>query len=315
MNKDSKIYIAGHRGMVGSAIHRELLRQGYANIVVRPSAELDLRDQRGVNEFFAQEKPEYVFLAAARVGGIYANNTFRADFIYDNLMIEANIIKAAFDQKVRKLLFLGSSCIYPKHARQPMDEGQLLTGLLEHTNEPYAIAKIAGIKLCQAFHDQHGCNFISAMPTNLYGYGDNYHPEESHVLPALLRRFHEAKMANKAEVVMWGSGTPLREFMFADDLAEACCFLMNEYNSPEVVNIGTGEEISILALAQLIQETIGYGGKIVLDSSKPDGTPRKLMDSTKLHQLGYRHKVGLKEGIALAYQDFLKKYKTELNSK
>lgn len=305
MDKNDRLYIAGHRGMVGSAIHRFLTGQGYANIVTASSSDLDLQDTQNVNRFFQENKPDYVFLAAAKVGGIYANDTYPADFLYENLMIQNNVIHAAFENKVTKLLFLGSSCIYPRFAEQPIKEESLLSGYLESTNEAYAIAKIAGIKLCQAYHKQHGCNFISVMPTNLYGYGDNYHPENSHVLPALIRRFHEAKEQNKGEVAIWGTGKPLREFMFADDLAEACYFLMQHYNDPALINVGTGEEISILDLAKLIAETIGYTGKIVFDSSKPDGTPRKLMDSSRLKGLGYRYKVGLKEGVALAYEDFL----------
>lgn len=307
MEKTSRIYVAGHRGMVGSAIVRSLQSQGYSHLIYATSQELDLKNTKAVDDFFRKEKPEYVFDAAAKVGGIYANNTYPADFLYDNLMIQNNVIHAAFEYKVKKLLFLGSSCIYPKFAEQPIKEESLLSGYLEPTNEAYAIAKIAGIKLCQAYWKQHGCRFISAMPTNMYGYGDNYHPENSHVLPALLRRFHEAKEADKSEVAIWGSGKPLREFMFSDDLAEACVFLMQNYEQPELINVGTGEEVSILQLAHLIAETVGYQGKIVFDSSKPDGTPRKLMDSSKLHALGYRHRVTLKEGLQKTYQDFLSK--------
>lgn len=305
MNKDSKIYIAGHRGMVGSAISRHLKKKGFTNLITRTSAELDLRNQAAVQAFFAAEKPEYVFLAAAKVGGILANNTYRGEFLYDNLMIEANIIHAAYQQEVKKLCFLGSSCIYPKLAPQPLKEEYLLTGSLEQTNEPYAIAKIAGIKLCESYRDQYGCNFISVMPTNLYGYGDNYHPKNSHVLPALIRRFHEAKTENKPEVVVWGTGTPKREFLFADDLAEACYYLMKNYNEKSLVNVGTGEDVSIGELAAIVSEIIGYEGKITFDTTKPDGTPRKLMDVSKLHTLGWKHKIDLKEGIKLAYQDFL----------
>jgi GDP-L-fucose synthase len=304
----SIIYIAGHRGMVGSAIHRALNAKGYSNFLLRTSSELDLRNQQEVQAFFEQEKPDYVFLAAAKVGGILANNTYRAEFLYDNLMIEANIIHAAYQVGVKKLLFLGSSCIYPKMATQPLKEEYLLTAALEPTNEPYAIAKIAGIKLCEAYRDQYGCNFISAMPTNMYGRGDNYHPQNSHVLPALIRKFHEAKKNGTPEVVVWGSGTPKREFMFSDDLAEACLFLMEHYNEREFVNVGTGEDLSIAELAELVKTVIGYEGKIVYDTSKPDGTPRKLMDVSKLHALGYNHKTGLKEGITIAYQDFLKNH-------
>lgn len=293
--------------MVGSAIFRSLERQGFKNLVYASSAELDLRDTQSVNAFFTKHKPEFVFLAAAKVGGIHANNTYPADFLYDNLMIQNNVIHAAFTHQVDKLLFLGSSCIYPKMAPQPIREDSLLSGYLEPTNEAYAIAKIAGIKLCQAYHKQHHCRFISAMPTNMYGFGDNYHPENSHVLPALLRRFHEARRDNKSEVAIWGSGKPLREFMFSDDLADACVFLMQQYEDPELINVGTGEEISILELARLIADVVGYTGSINFDASKPDGTPRKLMDSSRLHALGYKHKVGLREGIEMTYRDYLKK--------
>lgn len=292
--------------MVGSAILRNLQRQGFDRLVFASSGEVDLRDTRQVNAFFEAEKPEYVFLAAAKVGGIYANDTYPADFLYDNLMIQNNVIHAAWQYKTEKLLFLGSSCIYPKMAPQPIKEESLLSGYLEKTNEAYAIAKIAGIKLCQAYYKQHQCRFISVMPTNMYGFGDNYHPENSHVLPALLRRFHEAKTGNKPEVAIWGSGRPLREFMFSDDLAEACVFLMQHYEAPELINVGTGEEVSILDLAHLIASVVGYKGSITFDTSKPDGTPRKLMDSSRLHALGYRHKVSLKEGIKMTYEDFLK---------
>jgi GDP-L-fucose synthase len=307
MELASKIYVAGHRGMVGSAIVRNLISKGYTNIITRSSAELDLRNQASVNEFFASEKPAYVFLAAAKVGGIHANNTYRVDFLYDNLMIEANIIHAAANEKVIKLMFLGSSCIYPKMAPQPMKEEYLLTGVLEQTNEPYAIAKIAGIKLCEAYRNQYGCNFISVMPTNMYGIGDNYDLNNSHVLPALIRKMHEAKMANASEAVVWGTGTPKREFLYADDLAEACFFLMNHYNEPELINIGTGEDLSIADLARLVQKIVGFTGRLIFDSSKPDGTPRKLMDVSKLHSHGWKHKIELEEGILLAYQDFLQK--------
>ncbi len=305
MDKHSKIYIAGHRGMVGGAIYRNLAAQGYTNIITRTSAELDLRNQALVNHFFETEKPDYVFLAAAKVGGIHANNTYRADFIYENLMIEANIIHAAAKNGTQKLMFLGSSCIYPKMAPQPLKEEYLLTGPLEPTNEPYAIAKIAGIKLCEAYRSQYGCNFISVMPTNLYGYGDNYDLNNSHVLPALIRKMHEAKENNASEVVVWGTGTPKREFLFADDLAEACTFLMHHYSGEQLVNIGTGEDLSIGELAGLIKEIVGFNGKIVFDSTKPDGTPRKLMDVSKLHGLGWKHQIELPQGIAMAYQDFL----------
>ena len=303
----SKIYVAGHRGMVGSAIVRNLVAKGFTNIITRTSSELDLRNQAAVNDFFASEKPAYVFLAAAKVGGIYANNTFRADFLYDNLMIEANIINAAAKEKVIKLMFLGSSCIYPKMAPQPMKEEYLLTGVLEQTNEPYAIAKIAGIKLCEAYRTQYGCNFISVMPTNMYGIGDNYDLNNSHVLPALIRKMHEAKLNNAAEAVVWGTGTPKREFLYADDLAEACYFLMKNYNEPELINIGTGEDLSIADLAGLVQKIVGFTGNLIFDSSKPDGTPRKLMDVSKLHSYGWKHTIELEKGINLAYEDFLQK--------
>jgi len=311
MEKNDKIYIAGHRGMVGSAIFRHLTAKGFKNIIVRTSAELDLRQQQAVHDFFAAEQPDYVFLAAAKVGGIVANNTYRAEFLYENLLIESNIIHAAWQNKVKKLMFLGSSCIYPKMAPQPLKEEYLLTGPLESTNEPYAIAKIAGIKLCEAYRDQYGANFISVMPTNLYGTGDNYHPSNSHVLPGLLRRFHEAKENNLPEVAVWGSGTPRREFLHADDLAEACFFLMVNYNEKSLVNIGTGEDLSIAELASLIRDTVGYKGAIRFDASKPDGTPRKLMDVSKIHALGWKHRIALNEGIGLAYRDFLKSHSTE----
>lgn len=307
MEKQAKIYVAGHRGMVGSAIYRKLKELGYTNIVTRTSKELDLRDQQAVKEFFESEKPEYVFLAAAKVGGIMANNTYRADFIYENLAIQNNVIHFAHENNVEKLMFLGSSCIYPKMAPQPLNEDSLLTGTLEYTNEPYAIAKIAGIKMVESYRLQYGDKYISVMPTNLYGINDNYHPENSHVLPALIRRFHEAKEANAASVTIWGTGTPLREFLYADDLADACIFLMENYDELQFINIGVGEDISIKELAETIQEVVGYTGKLEFDSSKPDGTPRKLMDVSKLHSLGWKHKINLKEGIALAYQDFLSK--------
>ncbi|RKO73559.1 GDP-L-fucose synthase [Sphingobacterium puteale] len=307
MEKDAKIYVAGHRGMVGSAIYRKLTELGYNNIVTRTSQELDLRNQQAVADFFNEEKPDYVFLAAAKVGGIMANNTYRADFIYENMAIQNNVIKSSYDNDVTKLMFLGSSCIYPKMAPQPLNEDLLLTGTLEPTNEPYAIAKIAGIKMAEAFRDQYGCNYISVMPTNLYGINDNYHPQNSHVLPALIRRFHEAKINNLDEVVIWGTGTPLREFLFSDDLADACVFLMNNYDEKQFVNIGIGEDLSIKDLAELIKDVIGYTGKISFDTSKPDGTPRKLMDVSKLHALGWKHKINLREGIKLAYADFLKR--------
>jgi GDP-L-fucose synthase len=302
----SKIYVAGHRGMVGSAIVRALQREGYTNIVTKTRAALDLLNQSAVADFFEHEKPEYVFLAAAKVGGIMANNTYRADFLYENLLIETNIIHSAYRSGVKKLLFLGSSCIYPKMAPQPLKEEYLLSGFLEPTNEPYAIAKIAGIKLCEAYRDQYGCNFISAMPTNMYGPNDNYHPENSHVLPALIRKFHEAKTANQNTVTVWGDGSPLREFLYADDLADALVFLMQHYNEKQFVNVGYGEDISIGELAQMVKETVGFQGDIEFDTSKPNGTPKKLMDSSRLFSQGWKPSVSLKEGIALAYQDFLK---------
>jgi GDP-L-fucose synthase len=308
MEKSSKIYIAGHRGMVGSAIHRKLISEGYTNIITRTSKELDLRNQVLVDAFFQTEQPEYVFLAAAKVGGIMANNTYRADFLYENLQLQNNVIHAAYVNKVKKLMFLGSSCIYPKLAPQPLKEEYLLTGTLEPTNEPYAIAKIAGIKMCEAYRAQYGCNFISVMPTNLYGINDNYHPENSHVLPALIRRFHEAKVNNADHVEIWGTGSPLREFMYSDDLADACYFLMMNYNEPDFINIGTGHDLSIKDLADLIKHVLGYEGAITFDTSKPDGTPRKLMDVCKLHSLGWKHRVELAEGIEMAYEDFLKKF-------
>ena len=298
--------MAGHRGMVGSAIVRALQREGYTNIVTKTRAALDLLNQSAVADFFEHEKPEYVFLAAAKVGGIMANNTYRAGFLYENLLIETNIIHSAYRSGVKKLLFLGSSCIYPKMAPQPLKEEYLLSGFLEPTNEPYAIAKIAGIKLCEAYRDQYGCNFISAMPTNMYGPNDNYHPENSHVLPALIRKFHEAKTTNQNTVTVWGDGSPLREFLYADDLADALVFLMLHYNEKQFVNVGYGEDISIGELAQMVKETVGFQGDIEFDTSKPNGTPKKLMDSSRLFSLGWKPAVSLKEGIALAYQDFLK---------
>lgn len=307
MDKQAKVYIAGHKGMVGSAIYRKLVKEGFTNFVTRSSSELDLRNQQQVNDFFAQEKPDYVFLAAAKVGGIIANNTYRADFLYDNLQIQNNVIHNSYLNGVKKLMFLGSSCIYPKLAPQPLKEEYLLTGPLEETNEPYAIAKIAGIKMCDAYRQQYGCNYISVMPTNLYGLNDNYHPQNSHVLPALIRRFHEAKEQNTAEVTIWGTGSPKREFLFADDLAEACYYLMENYNEPGLVNIGTGEDLSIKDLALLIKQIVGYTGEIKFDTSKPDGTPRKLMDVTKLANAGWKYHTTLDKGIALAYQDFLSK--------
>lgn len=308
MNKDSRIFVAGHRGMVGSAIVRKLESLGYQHIICRTSRELDLRDQKAVNAFFATEKPEFVFLAAAKVGGIVANNTYRADFLYDNLMIASNVIHASYAFNCEKLLFLGSSCIYPKLAAQPLVEEALLTDVLEPTNEPYAIAKIAGIKLCENYRQQYGCNFISAMPTNLYGPNDNYDPQNSHVLPALIRKFHEAKEQNADAVTLWGTGTPKREFLHVDDLAEACYFLMQEYNDEQFVNVGVGEDLSILSLAQMVKEIVGFKGEIQHDLSKPDGTPRKLMDVSKLHKLGWKAKIGLEEGIRQVYSEFKQQY-------
>lgn len=308
MELTAKIYIAGHRGMVGSAIHRALLRRGYNNFVFRDSKQLDLRNQAAVAAFFEKEKPDYVFLAAAKVGGIHANNVYRADFLYDNLMIQNNIIHQSYVHGVKKLLFLGSSCIYPKLAPQPLREDSLLTGLLEPTNEPYAIAKIAGIKLCDAYRSQYGCNFTSIMPTNLYGPNDNYDLQNSHVLPALIRKFHEAKVAEQPTVEIWGSGKPLREFLYVDDMAEACLVVMDKYNDFGFLNAGSGSDLSIAELAALVAKVIGFGGDLVFNTEKPDGTPRKLMDSSRLMALGYKPAVGLEEGIGLAYADFLKRY-------
>jgi len=302
MNFNSKIYIAGHRGMVGSAIERHLRKLGYNNLTVKTSAELDLTQQQAVNDFFAQEQPEYVFLAAAKVGGILANNIYRADFIYRNLMIEANIIHAAYEHKVNKLLFLGSSCIYPKMAPQPLKEEYLLSGYLEPTNQPYAIAKIAGIELCDAYRRQYGCNFISTMPTNLYGPNDNYDKNGSHVLPALLRKTIEAKKAGASSIEIWGTGTPRREFLHVDDLAEACVFLMNNFNEEGFVNVGTGTDVTIQTLAEMVKDAVGFEGNLVFDTSKPDGTPRKLMDISKISNLGWSPKISLEQGIAATYQ-------------
>jgi GDP-L-fucose synthase len=298
MEQTVKIYIAGHRGMVGSSLERKLRKEGYINIVTRTSAELDLRNQQAVNEFFKKEKPEYVILAAAKVGGIHANNTYRAEFIYDNLMIEANIIHAAYLNKVTKLLFLGSSCIYPKLAPQPLKEEYLLSGYLESTNQPYAIAKIAGIEMCDSYRAQYGCNFISAMPTNLYGTNDNYHPENSHVLPALIRRIVLAKKNNEPNVTIWGTGTPRREFLHVDDLADACFFLLQKYNEQGLVNIGCGTDLSIKELAELIVAEVEYEGELLFDKTKPDGTLRKLMDNSKINELGWMPKINLKNGIS-----------------
>jgi len=303
VKQNGKIYIAGHRGMVGSAILRKLKAEGFTNFILKTSEELDLRNQQAVNDFFAAEKPDYVFLAAAKVGGIQANNVYRADFIYENLIIECNIIHAAFFNKVEKLLFLGSSCIYPKLAPQPLKEEYLLTGLLEDTNEPYAIAKIAGIKLCDSYRRQYGCNYISVMPTNLYGPNDNYDLQNSHVLPALIRKFHEAKVAGQKEVEIWGTGSPLREFLHVDDLADASYFLMENYNEEGLVNIGVGEDISIKDLALLIKKIVGFEGELKFNTSKPEGTPRKLLDVGKLHSFGWKHKIDLEQGIRLVYSD------------
>lgn len=307
MELNSKIYIAGHRGMVGSAIMRNLQNKGYNNIITRTSKELDLRNQQAVADFFASEKPEYVFLAAAKVGGIQANNVYRADFIYENLMIQNNVIHQSYVNGVKKLMFLGSSCIYPKMAPQPLKEEYLLTGLLEETNEPYAIAKIAGIKMCESYKRQYGCNFISVMPTNMYGPNDNYNLSNSHVLPALIRKFHDAKENNLPSVEMWGTGTPMREFLHADDLGDACVFLMNTYDGEQFVNIGSGTDLTIKDLALLIKDIVGFKGEIVHDLSKPDGTPRKLMDVSYLHSLGWKHKIELREGITQVYDDFKRK--------
>ncbi len=307
MELNSKIYVAGHRGMVGSAIIRNLEKKGYQNIITKTSTELDLRNSQTVSDFFAEQKPDYVFLAAAKVGGIQANNTYRADFIYENLMIQNNVIHNSYLNNVKKLMFLGSSCIYPKMAPQPLKEEYLLTGLLEETNEPYAIAKIAGIKMCESYKRQYGCNFISVMPTNMYGPNDNYNLNNSHVLPALIRKFHDAKENNLAAVEMWGTGTPMREFLHADDLGDACVFLMNTYDGEQFVNIGSGTDVTIKDLALLIKDIIGFKGEITHDLSKPDGTPRKLMDVSYLHSLGWKHKIELSDGIKQVYDDFKNK--------
>lgn len=303
MQKNSKIYVAGHRGLVGSAIVRKLQKEGFSNLLVRTSSEVDLRNQEAVKTFFEAEKPEYVFMAAAKVGGINANNIYPADFIYDNLCIQNNAIHESYRTGVKKLLFLGSSCIYPKNAEQPIKEEYLLSGYLEPTNDAYAIAKIAGIKMCQSYDKQYECNFISAMPTNLYGPGDNYDLKNSHVLPALLRKFHEAKLNGEPTVTVWGTGKPRREFLHADDLADACLFLMNHYNSPEIINIGVGKDISIGEMAEMIKKITGYEGEIVFDTSMPDGTFRKLLDVSKLHGLGWEAKIGFEEGVAATYQE------------
>jgi GDP-L-fucose synthase len=307
MQPNARIYVAGHRGLVGSAIWRELQRQGFGNLIGRTHKELDLMDAVAVQRFFESEQPEYVFIAAAKVGGILANNDLPAQFLYENLQIQNNLIHAAYKAGVNKLLFLGSSCIYPKLAPQPLKEEYLLSGHLEPTNQWYAIAKIAGIKMCQAYHRQYGCNFISAMPTNMYGPNDNYDLQTSHVLPALIRKFHEAKVASAPNVTCWGTGSPLREFLYSDDLGAACVFLMQNYNDEQFINVGSGTEISIKALAELIQDVVGYKGEIVWDKTKPDGTPRKLMDSSRLFSLGWKPKIDLRTGIGLAYQDFLNK--------
>ena len=308
MLKDDKIYIAGHRGLVGNAILRLLIKEGYTNIVKRTSAELDLRDQNAVKEFFESEKPKYVFLAAAKVGGIVANNTYPAEFIYDNLAVQNNVIHYSYLNKVEKLLFLGSSCIYPKNSIQPIREEYLLTSFLEPTNEAYAIAKIAGIKLCQYYNKQYGCNYISAMPTNLYGPNDNYDQQNAHVLPALIRKFHEAKTNNLPTVTIWGTGNPKREFLHVDDAAEACLFLMREYNHSEIINIGVGSDHTIAEMAQMIKKVTGYEGKLIFDESKPDGTPRKLLNVDKINAAGWEAKINLEEGITSTYKDFVSQH-------
>ncbi len=308
MKTTSSFFVAGHRGLVGSAIVRILQSNGFNNIITRTRTELDLQNQSAVEEFFRKEKPEYVFLAAAKVGGIYANNTYPAEFAYSNMQIQCNIVNSSYKHNVKKLLFLGSSCIYPKFAPQPMNEGSLLTGPLEETNKAYALAKISGITMCQSYNRQYGTNYISVMPTNLFGINDNYHPENSHVLPALIRRFHEAKVNNAPSVTIWGTGSALREFLYSDDLADACIYLMQNYNDSEIVNIGSGEEISIKNLALLVKEAVGYDGELKFDTSKPDGTPRKLLDCTKLHSLGWKHKIAIKDGLKTAYEDFLERW-------
>ncbi|WP_214807091.1 GDP-L-fucose synthase [Exiguobacterium sp. s102] len=310
MNKSSKIYVAGHRGLVGSAILRKLEIEGYENLIVRTSKELDLRDKQQVDSFFELEKPEFVFLAAAKVGGIVANNEFPADFIRDNLMIQTNVIDASYRNQVEKLLFLGSTCIYPKLAPQPLKEEYLLTGPLEPTNDAYALAKIAGIKMCQSYNKQYGTNYISAMPTNLYGENDNFDLQSSHVMPALIRKFHEAKLSNQSSVEVWGTGTPKREFLYSDDLADACVYLMNHYNEDEIINIGVGEDVSIKELAETVQRVVGFKGELKFDTTKPDGTPRKLVDTTKINQLGWKADVKLEDGISLAYEWFLNNKET-----
>jgi GDP-L-fucose synthase len=304
MQKNSKIYVAGHRGLVGSAIVRKLEKEGYQNLLLRTSSQVDLRDQQAVKEFFEKEKPEYVFMAAAKVGGINANNTHPAEFLYDNLCIQNNIIHQAYKNQVKKLLFLGSSCIYPKNAPQPIKEEYLLSGYLEPTNDAYAIAKIAGIKMCQSYHKQYGCNFISAMPTNLYGPGDNYDLKNSHVLPALLRKFHEAKEKGEATVTVWGTGKPRREFLHSDDLAEACLFLMEQYNDPAIINIGVGKDISIGEMAQMIKKISGFSGELIFDTSMPDGTFQKLLDVSKLNALGWQAKISFEQGLKKTYEEY-----------
>jgi GDP-L-fucose synthase len=306
MHPSSKIFIAGHNGLVGSALTRKLREKGFSNLVERSRSELDLTNQHAVELFFADEKPEYVFLAAAKVGGIYANSTFPAEFIFSNMQVQMNIINASWKYKVKKMLFLGSSCIYPKLAPQPMSEDALLSGKLESTNEPYALAKIAGIVMCQSYNKQYGTNFISVMPTNLYGPNDNYHPLNSHVLPALIRRFHEAKESKAPKVTIWGTGNPTREFLYSDDLADACIFLMEKHNGNDIVNIGSGKEVTIRELAYTVKKAVGYNGEVDFDETKPDGTPRKLLDCSKLHAMGWRHTIELEEGIKLAYQDFVR---------
>ena len=305
MDKQDRIYVAGHRGLVGSAIVRRLQADGYDNLLTRTSKELDLREQQAVRDFFAAERPDYVILAAARVGGILANDTWPADFIYDNLMMEANVIHASYENDVRKLLALGSTCIYPKMAAQPLKEEYLLSGPLEPTNEWYAVAKIAGIKLCQAYQRQYGCKFIAAMTTNLYGPGDNFDLEKSHVLPAMIRKFHEAKLGQSRSVTLWGTGKALREFLYVDDLADACVFLLQEYDDPEIINIGVGDDLTIADLADMVRDVVGFDGEIVYDASKPDGTPRKLVDTSKINALGWRANTGLRDGIENTYRWFL----------
>jgi GDP-L-fucose synthase len=310
MLKDSSIFVAGHRGLVGSALVRTLKYQGFTNIITKNRSELDLENQAAVEDFFKKEKPEYVFLSAAKVGGIYANNTYPADFAYSNMQIQCNVVHCSYKYKVKKLLFLGSSCIYPKFAPQPMNESSLLCGPLEETNKAYALAKIAGIIMCQSYNRQYGTNFVSVMPTNLFGPSDNYQGQNSHVLPALIRRFHEAKLSGVPEVAIWGTGSAFREFLYSDDLADACIYLMQHYNDSEIVNIGSGEEISIKNLAYLVKETVEFTGEITFDTSKPDGTPRKLLDCSKIHGLGWRHRISMREGLTMAYGDFVKRWDT-----